>query len=524
MAQTATFKMKECMKFFYFPADEDDKWGCKQCGKKFTCKNGWSNLQGHLNNKHSPKWKEEYSTALKSNVNLEAYGFINKKTTDMFKWMQWIITRNRPLCDIEDPTTRSVVTMQPFSVNTLKKYMEKVAVEVELKIAAELPEKFGITFDGWSKFTYHYLGLFAVYECGPVVKVVLLGISPPENEEHLDTREHVTFLENTLHFYGKNLDNVLFFVADNCSVNKSISTTTGIPMIGCYSHKFNLAVKLYIEEDHIAADIQVVHDLMKALKTLKNSGKMRRLGMESTVIENETRWSSTYNMLARYFKLHKRIEENWDDEILGKMPTRIQYNHLEQITTMMVNLNAITKQLQKADLTMAEGRGLFQLAIEFVPIMETYLGIDADIVLDEDLENAIVKILEEKEDQLTPLELIAVERFLLPVPASSTGGSALPPEISDGLDIAERFLKKRRTDAKAPTKYVNLKIVLPTSNVVERLFSCAKLILTDLRASLSPKNFEMLIFLKVNMEFWNIQTVHKAMNSPSEGLAAREHE
>ena len=97
---------------------------------------------------------------------------------------------------------------------------------------------------------------------------------------------------------------------------------------------------------------------MKGLKTLKNSGKMQKLEMQAAVIENDTRWSSTFDMLARYFKLHKQIEENWDEDILGVMPTRLDYNHMEQIALVMLNMDAITKSLQKADLTMAKGRGL----------------------------------------------------------------------------------------------------------------------------------------------------------------------
>ena len=47
--------------------------------------------------------------------------------------------------------------------------------------------------------------------------------------------------------YGKNKTNVICLVGDNCSVNQSIARTMEVSLIGCASHKLNLAVKKWIE-------------------------------------------------------------------------------------------------------------------------------------------------------------------------------------------------------------------------------------------------------------------------------------
>lgn len=62
----------------------------------------------------------------------------------------------------------------------------------------------------------------------------------------LSAVNHESFLCDTLDVYSKSFENVAFLVGDNCTVNQKIPSLTGIPLIGCCSHKFNLAVELWI--------------------------------------------------------------------------------------------------------------------------------------------------------------------------------------------------------------------------------------------------------------------------------------
>ena len=45
------------------------------------------------------------------------------------------------------------------------------------------------------------------------------------------------------------------------------------------------------------------------------------------------------------------------------------------------------------------------------------------------------------------------------------------------------------------------------SNIVERLFSRAKLIMRDHRKHMSPYHMELLLFLKFNRNLWGIPTI-----------------
>ncbi|KAE9275238.1 hypothetical protein PR003_g29390, partial [Phytophthora rubi] len=64
---------------------------------------------------------------------------------------------------------------------------------------------------------------------------------------------------------------------------------------------------------------------------------------------------------------------------------------------------------------------------------------------------------------------------------------------------------------KAPKRshYVDVAYVPPTSNECERFFSAAKLVLSDVRKSLSPAKLEMLMCLQYNRELWDVNTVEQ---------------
>jgi len=59
--------------------------------------------------------------------------------------------------------------------------------------------------------------------------------------------------------------------------------------------------------------------------------------------------------------------------------------------------------------------------------------------------------------------------------------------------------------------YCSVGYVQGTSNVVERLFSKSRLILTDHRKSMQVSTFEAILWLKCNADAWGIQTVHSVV-------------
>ena len=52
--------------------------------------------------------------------------------------------------------------------------------------------------------------------------------------------------------------------------------------------------------------------------------------------------------------------------------------------------------------------------------------------------------------------------------------------------------------------YACLNYVSATSNVVERLFSRAKLVMTDQRRSMDPSTLEAILMLRYNHDIWDV--------------------
>ena len=59
--------------------------------------------------------------------------------------------------------------------------------------------------------------------------------------------------------------------------------------------------------------------------------------------------------------------------------------------------------------------------------------------------------------------------------------------------------------------YKNVDFVLGSAAEVERLWSVARYVITDLRSRLSPVMFEALLFLKVNKDYWDKYLVAEAI-------------
>ena len=87
---------------------------------------------------------------------------------------------------------------------------------------------------------------------------------------------------------------------------------------------------------------------------------------------------------------------------------------------------------------------------------------------------------------------------------------------NDGLEYADRVLqrakKQRRTiGSDENRRYPNLRWIPPTSNDAERLFFICKPFFSDFRTA---RTLEALIYLKVNVAYWDIKTVAAVLNAP----------
>lgn len=97
--------------------------------------------------------------------------------------------------------------------------------------------------------------------------------------------------------FEKEWNNIVLFVKDNCKVNKALSKKAAVPLIGCYSHRFNLAVQEILKDDNTL--LGKVNNIMLKLRTIIGDGRLSDNTHLTAQTPNATRWSSTFSMMDR---------------------------------------------------------------------------------------------------------------------------------------------------------------------------------------------------------------------------------
>ncbi|KAE9061120.1 hypothetical protein PF007_g30368 [Phytophthora fragariae] len=148
---------------------------------------------------------------------------------------------------------------------------------------------------------------------------------------------------------------------------------------------------------------------------------------------------------------------------------------------------------------MSAVRRLFDQVVKEYPALKSRLGATTQIVNNPHLEQGLVKL--QRGEALTIAERSACAGF------RSTALERAPVQEDGNSSIVKAAFKKK----KAPKRshYVDVAYVPPTSNECERFFSAAKLVLSDVRKSLSPAKLEMLMCLQYNREMWDVNTVEQ---------------
>jgi hypothetical protein len=245
----------------------NDHYCCKLCENprplKQVIANGYGNLLNHIKSKHD---NMEGNGVFWENVLKEVIGggkirkMFNNKAVRYYHWIKTFLSINLSFEDVDNADLREFSKFGAMCGKTIRNVMQQMVALVEEAISSELPEKFGLAFDGWSQGTEHFIGIFAVFpdpvnESAP--KFVLLGFSPLPDVEgekfSLSAMRHIELIKFVLGVFKKSLSNVIFLVGDNCSVNGRISRDLGVPLIGCALHRLNLEIKVLINiEEYVS--------------------------------------------------------------------------------------------------------------------------------------------------------------------------------------------------------------------------------------------------------------------------------
>ena len=523
-----------CQLFFGKQPIKDSIWRCS-CGIQRKCdvkRAGYNNLMTHIKQQH-PDFEDifwSYQNECSSQVNSECgslsvggsvcgqatLGFmVDSKSGNVFKWIEWIVMDELPLIFCEKQLTRTNTNLQHISVKTLKKYIFKLVAAVEKKITvlAEAAPVYSLIFDGWSEDSTHFIGLFVSfndnnYNINSSPHLYLLSFAPLLDGTSFTAEKHAEFIRASLNYYNLPIARFVCLVGDNCSTNKRTAELLGVPLLGCRSHRFNLAVEAYLDVT-LSTEISKVTRLMSKLSTLKEAGRLRLTTPLRPVKRNVTRWTGAIQMLQRYDRIVDQIDQT-DRDIAALLPSAIERMHIHDQLKPLIELKSVTESLQRSNLTFGESEVLLESVIAAFPLFPfaDYLSIYANIVAKPFFESAIVKIQDGKE-----MELSLDEEDAVVVLRKNT------EEAEDGdcgdLTFAQRALKRKRVkDTRNSSRYFDTTFISPTSNEVERLFSMTSRIFSAKRRQLLPRTLEAIVFLKRNRTLWNLALLSCIVNDP----------
>ncbi|KAG6967817.1 hypothetical protein JG688_00006107 [Phytophthora aleatoria] len=269
-------------------------------------------------------------------------------------------------------------------------------------------------------------------------------LNEPGDDHSAETRR--IFLQKMLRrYYGKDITECAFIVGDNCSVNKRLAGLLHVAQVGCANHRLNLAMEELVEES--SQDLGSVQALMIKLRSLNQAAKLRLKTSLRPVIRQETRWSSTFIMLDRYFKVLEFVKDDADLE--DALPTRAENRRLMALHAELTNVESVTKALQSTKVSMADARLFFDGLITLRASFAKYLGERPDIVYAADFEAACVKVQEGRAHQLSRAQKAAVSQLVVRE-APATGAA------SDGAQDAAKRRKRTGSSGDEEESFVEL--------------------------------------------------------------------
>ena len=545
----STLQQSSAICRFYFSKldNEASSWECRKCSQHKLKSGGWTNLLLHLSSCVGKDYRQQYEAVVAAQLAIPptAKGGaavldnfvlrVSDAEKEMTKWINYLVMKNMPISLVDCPLTRQLSRLKAVCSKTVRKHILSLAETVREELRQRLPDKFVLVFDGWTEGTDHYVGIWASYNqtsmnttssrngtSNETPVQSLLSIRPllADGIEGMTAQDHLTHIARVMQMFGKQTNNVICLVGDNCAVNKSIARTLSVPLIGCASHKFNLAVQLWMKEQpNLTLMIAKVAAVMKKASTLKVAAKLKQLTNYACVKANDTRWSSTYNMIERYFQIQPQLSALV--ELLELLPTPVEVDALSRGFRHLSNFDSITVMLQQDGIPFVEVRKIFDILLLDFPEMEQHLGQHSNLVIDADFETGVMCI--SKGRPLTLEQKAAVTNLAKADLHQSFDSSGNDDESNtvnmliadDGesyaVRVAKRLKLRTRLENLVREQFVNLDVIPGTSVNCERLFSLAKHILTDTRKNTSPILFEALLFLKVNRSLWDAHSVGIAM-------------
>ena len=285
-----------------------------------------------------------------------------------------------------------------------------------------------------------------------------------------------------------------------------------------------------LKADDGATDlIKAVHETMVSIKSsITNAAILRNITELTPKINNDTRWSSKYDMIARYCRVYNEIMEAADTEGSSiKINEAATLTKSTKLKLQLEEINEVTKYLQTRALPLHLGRfalddleklveknrnkpnhALYKCCFKLNKASAT--GRHAP---DHHFESGVCKIQTGRHKELIAAEQKACECLL------KQGNHAVASRANDSpVRMADRIKRMRNSSTTTSTSspYHDCGFIFASSAEAERLWSLALHVFSTKRRSMTPRLMEAILYLQVNKRLWNDSMVLQALRTVQE--------
>ncbi len=141
-------------------------WKCRCGTQRKDSQHGYKNFIEHVHTKHPEDLStlladgQTASSASESSPKSLLYG---KKSIQINGWLHYVIKGLQPFTVVENPVHVQFSRYCPLSYKKLMKCIDLLTTRVEQNVAAMLPSRFALIFDGWTVGDTHYVAFFATF-------------------------------------------------------------------------------------------------------------------------------------------------------------------------------------------------------------------------------------------------------------------------------------------------------------------------------------------------------------------------
>lgn len=185
-----------------------------------------------------------------------------------------------------------------------------------------------------------------------------------------------------------------------------------ISLIGCGSHKPNLAIEAWFAEQTGLLDaLKFLSELLSQLGTVKSAARLRDLSHREAILPNETWWVRKFQTIRRFFQIEEYIQSI--TEVDSYLPTPAQRYCVENALTHFRNFESIETHLQTRGLMLGYARFVLHTFCKDHPGMAKYFCTNSTIFHNRPFKNAIFKLIERDQSQWTANERAAAKSIYI---------------------------------------------------------------------------------------------------------------